>query len=97
MQLAHAEGDAGDFEELRQRVVGIAMLLEEKSLIPVVKAQLEYLASMQELDFWEGIDLNGLEELRHRLRGLVLFLDKKKLRDVKYFSRRRLSFFPVLV
>ena len=34
------------------------MLLEEKSSIPVVKAQLEYLASMQEsLHFWEGIDL----------------------------------------
>ena len=30
------------------------MLLEEKSLIPAVKAQLEYLASRQELDFWEG-------------------------------------------
>ena len=82
MQLAHAEGDVGDFEELRQRVVEIAMLLEEKSSIPVVKAQLAYLASMQELDFWEGIDLNGLEELRHRLRGLVLFLDKKKRKVV---------------
>ena len=58
------------------------MLLEEKSSIPAVKAQLAYLASMQELDFWEGIDLNGLEELRCRLRGLVLFLDKKKRKVV---------------
>ena len=82
MQLAHAEGDAGAFEERRQRVVEIAMLLEEKSSIPAVKAQLAYLASMQELDFWEGIDLNGLEELRCRLRGLVPFLDKKKRKVV---------------
>ena len=82
MQLAHAEGDVGAFEELRQRVVEIAILLEEKSLIPAVKAQLAYLASMQELDFWEGIDLNGLEELRCRLRGLVPFLDKKKRKVV---------------
>ena len=82
MQLAHAEGDAGAFEKLRQRVMEIAMLLEEKSPIPAVKAQLEYLASMQERDFWEGIDLNGLEELRYRLRGLVPFLDKKKRKVV---------------
>jgi type I restriction enzyme, R subunit len=78
MQLALAEGDMGLFESHRQRMVEIAMLLEEKTTIPAVKAQLEYLASMQESDFWEGIDLNGLEELRLRLRGLVPFLDKKK-------------------
>ncbi len=72
----------GPFESLRQRVVEIAMLLEEKNTIPAVKAQLEYLASMQESGFWEGIDLNGLEELRLRLRGLVPFLDKKKRKIV---------------
>ena len=82
MQLALAEGNMGAVESHRQRVVEIAMLLEEKSTIPAVKAQLEYLASMQESDFWKGIDLNGLEELRHRLRGLVPFLDRKKRKVV---------------
>jgi type I restriction enzyme R subunit len=82
MQLALAEGDAGVFEKNRQRVVEIAMLLEEKTTIPAVKAQLAYLASVQESGFWEGIDLNGLEELRLRLRGLVPFLDKKKRKVV---------------
>ena len=53
------------------------MLLEEKSTIPAVAAQLAYLASVQETAFWEGIALNGFEELRLRLRGLVPFLDKK--------------------
>ena len=77
MQLALAEGDTGTFERHRQRVVEIAMLLEEKSTIPVVAAQLAYLASVQESAFWEGIALNGLEELRMRLRGLVPFLTKK--------------------
>ena len=52
-------------------------LLEEKSTIPAVTAQLAYLASVQESAFWEGIALNGLAELRLRLRGLVPFLDKK--------------------
>ena len=77
MQLALAEGHMGAVERHRQRMVEIAMLLEEKTTIPAVQAQLEYLASMQESGFWEGIDLHGLEELRLRLRRLVPFLDKK--------------------
>jgi len=63
-------------------MIEIAMLLEEKSTNPAVKAQLGYLAAMQKSSFWEGIDLNGLEELRLRLRGLVPFLDKKKRKIV---------------
>ncbi len=82
MQLALVEGDIGDYESRRQRMVEIAMLLEDKSTIPAVKAQLAYLASMQETGFWEGIDLSGLEELRLRLRGLVPFLDRKKRKIV---------------
>ena len=77
MQLAFAEGDTGTFERHRRGVVEIAMLLEEKSAIPAVAAQLAYLASVQESAFWEGIALDGLEELRMRLRGLVPFLDRK--------------------
>ena len=82
MQLALAEGNMSAVESHRRRMVEIAMLLEEKTTIPAVKAQLEYLASMQESSFWEGIDLCGLEELRLRLRGLVPFLDKKKQKIV---------------
>ena len=77
MQLAYAEGDTGTFEQHCRRVAEIAMLLEEKSAIPAVAAQLAYLASVQESAFWEGIALDGLEELRLRLRGLVPFLDRK--------------------
>ena len=77
MQLAFAEGDTGTFERHRRRVVEIAMLLEEKSAIPAVAAQLAWLASVQESAFWEGIALDGLEELRMRLRGLAPFLDRK--------------------
>jgi type I restriction enzyme R subunit len=78
MQLALVEGDEGTFERHHQRVVEIAMLLEEKTAIPAVAAQLEYLARVQESAFWEGIDLNQLEELRVRLRGLMPFLDKTR-------------------
>jgi len=82
MQLAQCQGDAGAFETRRQRVVEIAMLLEEKTTIPAVRAQLEYLAAVQETGFWDGIGLDGLEDLRLRLRGLVVFLDKKKRKIV---------------
>ena len=82
MQLDLAEGNMSAFERHRQRMVDVAMLLEEKTTIPAVKAQLEYLASMQESGFWEGIDLHGLEALRLRLRKLVPFLDKKKQKIV---------------
>ena len=76
MQLAFAEGDTGMFERHRERVVKMAMLLEEKSAIPAVSAQLAYLASVQAIAFWEGVALGDLEELRQRLRGLVPFLDR---------------------
>lgn len=78
MQLAQAKTETGTFERYRQRVVEVAILLEEKTTIPAVKAQLEYLSSLQDTSFWDGIDLKGLEELRLRLRGLMPFLDKKK-------------------
>ena len=82
MQLALAEGDHGAYESQRQRMVEIAILLEEKGTIPAVRAQLEYLASMQESAFWDGMDLTGLEGMRLRLRGLVPLLDRKKRKIV---------------
>lgn len=77
MQLALGEADASAFERLRKRVVEISMLLEEKTAIPAVAAQLEYLVRLQDNEFWEGTNLAALEELRLRIRGLVPFLDKK--------------------
>jgi type I restriction enzyme R subunit len=82
MQLASANADMGAFENGRKRVVEISMLLEEKASIPAVSIQREYLASLQESSFWEGIDLATLENMRLRLRGLVQFLDKKKRKIV---------------
>ena len=82
MQLALVEDQKAAFEGHRKRVVEIAMLLEEKTAIPAVAAQLEFLAALQENDFWEGIGLAGLEELRLRLRDLMPFLDRKKRKIV---------------
>ena len=85
MQLALVEGADGSFEKHRNQVVEIAMLLEEKQNIPAVKAQLEYLAGMQEATFWEAVSIEELEAMRLRVRGLVQFLDKRK-RKIVYTS-----------
>ena len=77
MQLALAEGDTGTFEQHRRRVVEIAMLLEEKSAIPAVAAQLAYLASVQESAFWEGIGLTVLRNCACACEAWCRFLDKK--------------------
>ncbi len=82
MQLSLVEGDRGAYVTRCRRMVEIAMLLEEKSVIPAVMAQLGYLAAMQEPGFWEGMNLVLLEDLRLRLRGLVPLLDKKKRKIV---------------
>lgn len=82
MQLAQAQEDANEFERYRRRVVEISALLEEKASIPAVAAQLEYLQSLQETEFWQGIGLEQLEEMRLRLRELVPFLDRKKRKVV---------------
>jgi type I restriction enzyme R subunit len=82
MQLAHISSDANTFETCRQRVVEIAMLLEEKAAIPSVKAQLDYLARLQETNFWQDVGLDELEDMRLRLRGLMPLLDKQKRKIV---------------
>ncbi|MCB1131361.1 MAG: restriction endonuclease subunit R, partial [Verrucomicrobiae bacterium] len=82
MQLALAAGDTAAFESHRRRVVEIAALLEEKSAIPAVKAQLGYLEAIQQAEFWEGTTLAILEDMRLRLRELVPFIDRKKRKIV---------------
>ncbi|MGK0483542.1 MAG: type I restriction enzyme R subunit, partial [Planctomycetota bacterium] len=78
LQLASVQGDQGTFEMLRQRVVEVASLLEEKGTIPAVQAQLGFLAQAQEAAYWEEMDVHGLEDLRLQMRGLMAFLDRKK-------------------
>lgn len=78
MQLATVEHDPRGFEKDRRKAVEIAMLLEEKSAIPAVRAQLGYLQAMQETGFWVDIDIAALEEMRLRLRELVSLLETTK-------------------
>ena len=81
MQLAVMEGDHAELERLRRQVVEIAMQLEEQTAIPAVKAQLAYLAAMQETGFWQSITPPLLEEMRLRLRELARHAQRKKTRS----------------
>lgn len=84
LRLQHAvlTADQAAFERYRKRVVEIAAMLEEKTSIPAVARQLEYLQAVQDSAFWDGMDVPTLEELRLRLRGMVPFLDKKRRKVV---------------
>ncbi len=72
MQLARAEGDMGVFEGHRKRMVEIAMLLEEKTTIPAVKAQLGYMASMQESGFWKRFAIGPGRRTTHARAGALV-------------------------
>jgi len=76
LQLAVLEGDAAAFETYRARVIDMAALLEDKRAVPAVAEQLAFLASIQEADYWQDIDVVELEDLRERLRALVPLLDR---------------------
>jgi len=79
MQLALAEGDTATFEAQRKRVVDIAMLLEDKTTIPAVAAQVAYLTSIQESSFWEGIDLGAAAELSGLHPDIIVEFERGKL------------------
>lgn len=87
MQVALAEGDAATLERLRRRVADMAGMLEEKADIPAVRAQLAFLAAIQESGFWEDITLGILEDMRLRLRSLMTLLGRKK-RGIVYTDFR---------
>ena len=82
MQQALLLGDPNLYEKQRQRVVQVAELLEDKTAVPVVAAQADYLQAIQNPEFWEGMTLDLLEEMRLRVRGLVPFIDKKERKVV---------------
>ncbi|MEO5800806.1 MAG: DEAD/DEAH box helicase family protein, partial [Gemmatimonadales bacterium] len=77
LQLALLRSEPG-FEKLRDRVRQIAGLLEEKSSIPGVQAQLALIHDVQSDEWWQDVTIPMLEQLRRRLRGLVIFIEKRQ-------------------
>jgi type I restriction enzyme R subunit len=70
------------FIKLQKQVREMASDLEEKSSIPMVKAQMQLIREVQTDEYWEGITLPLLEILRKKLRNLIQFIEKKKRKIV---------------
>ena len=77
LQLAQLKHEQS-FERLRDKVKSIAGLLEEKSAIPMVRAQVELIQDVQSDEWWQDVTLPMLERVRRRLRDLVVFIEKRE-------------------
>ena len=62
--------------DLVLKIISIAELLEQKSSIPAVAAQLGLIQEVQTNEFWEQVTLLTLEKVRRQLRSLTRFIDK---------------------
>jgi type I restriction enzyme, R subunit len=56
----------------------IASALNEKTAIPMVRAELELIIELQTDEYWQDITTEMLENVRKRLRSLVKFIEKTK-------------------
>jgi type I restriction enzyme R subunit len=73
---------APGFERLRDQVKAIAALLEEKSAIPMVRAQMALIQEVQTDEWWVDVTVPMLELVRRRLRDLAKLIEKQKRRIV---------------
>jgi type I restriction enzyme R subunit len=81
LQLALLRNEPGMYR-LREQVVEIATLLEEKENIPLVAAQMELILDIQTDEFWDHVTLPQLENVRKRLRDLVKFIERARRNPV---------------
>ena len=81
LQLAVLNSEPA-YERLREQVVAIAGLLEEKSTIPMVNKQMMYIQDVQTEEWWQDVTTPMLEVIRRRLRDLVQFIEKQKRKPV---------------
>jgi len=66
---------SGEYVSLMKKIRKIADKLEDKTTIPDVKKQLEFIQAIKTDEFWESMNLKVLEEIRKRLRLLIKYID----------------------
>lgn len=81
LQLAVLRSEPG-FARLQKQVIAIAGLLEEKSSIPMVHAQLAHILEIQTAEWWKDVTVPMLEQTRKRLRSLVKLIEKRQRKPV---------------
>jgi type I restriction enzyme R subunit len=70
------------FEQLREQVKAIAGLLEEKTAIPMVMAQMPLIQSVATDEWWQDVTVTMLEQVRRHLRALVGLIEKQRRRFI---------------
>ncbi len=70
------------YERLRDQLVKIAGLLEEKQTIPMVGKQMLHIQAIQTEEWWQDVTVPMLEVIRRRLRDLVQFIEKKERKPI---------------
>ncbi|MFM7518110.1 MAG: type I restriction-modification enzyme R subunit C-terminal domain-containing protein [Pirellula sp.] len=70
------------YERLRDQLIKIAGLLEEKRTIPMVDKQLMYIQDVQTEAWWQDVTVPMLEVIRRRLRDLIQFIEKKERKPI---------------
>ena len=81
LQLAQLRSEPG-FARLRDQVMAIAGLLEEKSTIPMVRAQMPIIQVIQTDEWWQDVTVPMLDQVRKRLRLLVKLIEKEQRKPI---------------
>jgi len=81
LQLAMLRSEPG-FARLRDQVKELAGLLEEKSAIPMVRAQMALIQDVQTDEWWQDVTVPMLEGMRRRLRDLIKLIEKQKRKPI---------------
>ena len=81
LQLAVLTTGPG-FVRLRDQVIAIAGLLEEKESIPMVRDHMVLIEQIQTEEYWEHVTVPLLENVRKRLRLLIKLIEKKNRKPI---------------
>src|SRR5436190_13729855 len=81
LQLAQLRSEPG-FPRLRDKVIAIAGLLEEKASIPMVQQQMVLIQEIQTDEWWECVTVPILERARKALRLLVKLIEKQERKPI---------------
>lgn len=81
LQLALLRAEPA-FKRLSEQVKTITGLLEEKSAIPMVHAQLTLIQEIQTDEWWQDVTVVMLDSARRRLRALIKLIEKKQRKPI---------------
>jgi type I restriction enzyme, R subunit len=81
LQLARLNATP-DFSRWQNQVREIALLLQEKESIPMVRDQIDLIRELESDEWWTDVTIPMLELVRIRLRELVKFIEKQKRKIV---------------